>query len=102
MARFLTGIDRDGSARDRSRERAVLAVSMVCGRPGVGKTTLAVHVAHGVRDVFSDGQLYVNLRGVEPEPMDSFQVLAEVPRIFRTASPSRLGDVSEGKVIGSR
>jgi hypothetical protein len=26
----------------------------------------------------------------------------EVPRIFRTASPSRLGDVRKGKVIGSR
>jgi DNA-binding SARP family transcriptional activator len=45
---------------------ATLAISVIAGAAGVGKTALAVHWARKVSGQFPDGQLYVNLRGFGP------------------------------------
>ncbi|WP_194244093.1 AfsR/SARP family transcriptional regulator [Nonomuraea phyllanthi] len=52
----------------------------VSGPPGVGKSTLAVHAAHLVRDHYPDGQLFVRLGGASPSPRDPADLLAELLR----------------------
>lgn len=52
-------------------------VCAISGIGGVGKTALAVHAAHGVRDRFTDGQLYVDLRGAGDTPADPEAVLGD-------------------------
>ncbi|MGH3714893.1 MAG: ATP-binding protein, partial [Micromonosporaceae bacterium] len=60
--------------------RAVPVVA-VSGTAGVGKTALAVHWAHRVAHRFGDGQLYLNLRGYDPDsPLSAGQALEALLR----------------------
>jgi DNA-binding SARP family transcriptional activator/tetratricopeptide (TPR) repeat protein len=66
---------------------APVVIAAITGMGGVGKSALAVHWSHQIRDRFPDGQLYVNLQGFGPagsamEPGDairSFLDAFEVP-----------------------
>ncbi|HET9256358.1 MAG TPA: tetratricopeptide repeat protein [Pseudonocardiaceae bacterium] len=58
-------------------ESTAVAISMISGTAGVGKTALALRWAHRVRGDYPDGQLYVNLRGYDSEqPMSAGDALA--------------------------
>ncbi|MFE5853276.1 BTAD domain-containing putative transcriptional regulator [Streptomyces sp. NPDC056500] len=56
-------------------EGSVMAVSALAGIGGVGKTTLAVHVAHAARPHFPDGQLYIDLQGAGSRAAEPVAVL---------------------------
>lgn len=56
------------------------SVVSIFGTAGVGKTALALHVAHRVRGLFPGGHLYVDLRGAGRTPLDPALVLAEFLR----------------------
>ncbi|MBT3154740.1 tetratricopeptide repeat protein [Streptomyces sp. CHD11] len=63
----------------------VMAVSALAGIGGVGKTTLAVHVAHQARTAFPDGQLYVDLQGAGARAAEPETVLGSFLRALGTA-----------------
>ncbi|MBK1787523.1 AfsR/SARP family transcriptional regulator [Prauserella cavernicola] len=53
-----------------------VAMAGIAGLGGLGKTTLAVHVAHRVAGHFQDGQLYADLRGASADPARPEDVLS--------------------------
>jgi tetratricopeptide (TPR) repeat protein len=73
---FLQGIL---GAEPASARPGALIVSAIVGMGGVGKTALAVHAAHHLRDRFTDGQLHVNLQGTS-SPLRPGDVLARFLR----------------------
>ncbi|MEU8715502.1 BTAD domain-containing putative transcriptional regulator [Streptomyces sp. NPDC048663] len=78
-----------------SAEGRVMAVSALAGIGGVGKTTLAVHVAHQARSAFPDGQLYVDLQGAGARAAEPETVLGSFLRALGTpdsAIPDALED----------
>lgn len=64
-----------------SAARTSPAIAVVSGIPGVGKTTLAVHLAHLLRSDYPDGQLFVRAHA------DPAEWLTDLLRSLGLASP---------------
>jgi hypothetical protein len=58
------------------------AISAIDGMGGLGKTTLAVHVAHRLTEHYPDGQIVVDMAGTSAAPLSPAQALARVIRAF--------------------
>ncbi len=71
---------------DRGAHGGAVPVIAITGRPGAGKSALAVHVAHRMSEDFPDGQLYVDLRG---DP--GADVSAGLGRLLRSLGVARTG-----------
>ncbi|MBP2472195.1 DNA-binding SARP family transcriptional activator [Crossiella equi] len=61
-------------------DRRATPICLISGMSGVGKSTLAVRVAHEVRTGFPDGQLHVDLGAVERAHLPVAEVLARFLR----------------------
>jgi tetratricopeptide (TPR) repeat protein/DNA-binding SARP family transcriptional activator len=92
LARVLDALGVDRPATDPATRTRIVAVT---GRAGLGKTSLAVHAAHGTRSRFPDGQLYAQLNGAGPQPADPGQVLARFLRAMGVADQRIPTDVTE-------
>ncbi|MFF8505140.1 BTAD domain-containing putative transcriptional regulator [Streptomyces anulatus] len=83
-----------------SRDRSPLAVPIVSvvGRPGVGKTATAIHVAHEVAEDFPDGRLFADLHGVVSATVSPAQILERFLRalgVKGTAIPESVDERAE-------
>ncbi|MFF5987037.1 AfsR/SARP family transcriptional regulator [Prauserella flavalba] len=90
------------SAELATIRRARGGVVLVDGLPGVGKTALAVHAAHGLAEEFPDGQFFVDLRAYR----DVTGVLARLLRGIGTpgtgSSTEELAALLRSELAGRR
>ncbi|MBE1488314.1 AfsR/SARP family transcriptional regulator [Plantactinospora soyae] len=56
------------------------AVALVTGAGGIGKSTLGIRVAHELRGAYPDGQLFIDLRGSQGDPMPPREALGHLLR----------------------
>ncbi|MFD6158059.1 BTAD domain-containing putative transcriptional regulator [Nocardia sp. NPDC060256] len=75
-----------------SDRRQVIAIT---GLGGVGKTTLAVHLAHRVRKHYPDGLLHLDLGGMDEHPRTADMLLAVALRAFGIEPGELPSDLAE-------
>jgi DNA-binding SARP family transcriptional activator/Tfp pilus assembly protein PilF len=97
--RHLRQLDALLPGPDGERPTAVV-IAAVTGSAGIGKTALAVHWAHQVRDRFPDGQLYVNLRGYAADmPLRPLGALARFLHALGVPAEQVPADVDEAAAM---
>jgi DNA-binding SARP family transcriptional activator len=70
----------DSAATDSAATDGGVALRVISGMPGVGKTALAVHAAHRLAPAFPDRQMFIDLHGHTPgrDPVSPAAALAEL------------------------
>ncbi|MGH8930760.1 MAG: BTAD domain-containing putative transcriptional regulator, partial [Egibacteraceae bacterium] len=69
-------------ASPREIPHPAVMISAIDGKPGIGKSALAIQVAHELAPRFPDGVLYVNLLGAEPHALPPVRVLGYFLRVL--------------------
>lgn len=71
-------------------------VSVIVGSGGVGKTALALHWAHRIRERFPDGDLFINLRGYDSgQPVSAETALERLLRALGVADAAIPADLED-------
>ncbi|WP_066368535.1 AfsR/SARP family transcriptional regulator [Herbidospora mongoliensis] len=78
--------------------RFAVPVIGISGKPGIGKTTIAVHAAHSIAGRYPDGQLYADLHGGASRSVGPMHVLGRFLRVLGvtgSAIPDSLDERAE-------
>ncbi|ANS62572.1 regulatory protein [Streptomyces lincolnensis] len=75
---------------------------IVSGAPGLGKTTLVVQAAHRQAARYDDGCLFLNLRGLDEEPLDPHDALARLLKALGVPEHDLPADLEERQVLHRR
>ncbi|MFF0156228.1 helix-turn-helix domain-containing protein [Streptomyces sp. NPDC005263] len=77
-------------------------VVIVSGAPGLGKTTLVVQAAHQQAKRYDDGCLFLNLRGLDAQPVAPHEALARLLKAQGVRERELPADVEERQVLHRR
>lgn len=84
---------RELSGRAGDEEAAVVAA--ISGAAGIGKTALAVRAAGQVPELFPDGRFYLDLRGMDPVPLEPGTALSRLLKALGVAERRIPADAEE-------
>ena len=69
--------------------RNTVSIVNITGKAGVGKSALAVHLAHRLAETsFADGQLYISLAATEAQPVSAHEALGQFLRTLGVGGSS--------------
>jgi tetratricopeptide (TPR) repeat protein/transcriptional regulator with XRE-family HTH domain len=95
---FTGRVRQVGRLRDLLAERhstGQVPIAVITGAGGIGKSALAVHVGHLLRDDFPDGQLFIDLQGSRDQSLASIDALARLVRHLGGADAAMTNDPAE-------
>jgi DNA-binding SARP family transcriptional activator/tetratricopeptide (TPR) repeat protein len=75
---------------------AARSVAVITGSPGIGKTTLAVRIAHAVRDRYPDGQVFLRMQDASGQRLPDLAAVWHVLRALGVGENHLPGTVDEG------
>ncbi|MFC1442371.1 tetratricopeptide repeat protein [Streptacidiphilus sp. N1-10] len=55
-------------------------LAVITGKPGIGKSALAIHIAYESRSLYTGGELYADLRGVNDRPASPEEIMGRFLR----------------------
>lgn len=101
-----TGRETELAELQQAVEQGGATILGLRGMGGIGKTALVLKLAEALKPAFPDAQLYLDLKGVAPQPLSPVQAMSHVIRAFHpdakhSESPAdrgpRLRSIRDGK-----